>query len=311
MHGELRADYGVDVVNKNELVDRNIDYLALGHYHTFTSGRLDDRGKWCYCGCLDGRGFDECGDKGFVEISVEAGKLTHRFVKNSIRKVIEVPVNMTGAVSFFEQKERISEALCGVSEDSMVRVRAEGSLRPREEKFFDQIARELSEKYFVFEIKDRTEILADRADYEGDLSLKGEFIRLVKLVRSGNVLTEQSMSPLAAEECTGRAAVIRAVNDAYSQYLNVAAELGTPALMFYLGGLFCAAIGWVRTAPESPAAAICGAGVLGYCVQAFFGISSVVSAPFFWLMLGMLVSCFKKNETILSSLTRVKRRKQT
>lgn len=53
---------------------------------------------------------------------------------------------------------------------------------------------------------------------------KGEFIRLVKLVRSGNVLTEQSMSPLAAEECTGRAAVIRAVNDAYSQYLNVAAD---------------------------------------------------------------------------------------
>ena len=53
---------------------------------------------------------------------------------------------------------------------------------------------------------------------------KGEFIRLVKQLRSGNILTEQSMSPLAAEECTGRAAVIRAINDAYARYLTVAAD---------------------------------------------------------------------------------------
>ena len=179
MHGAVGKLDGEDNVNIKKLGGKEIDYLALGHYHSYETGKLDRRGIYCYSGCLEGRGFDECGDKGFVEISVDSGKLTHRFIKNSIRKVVEVPVNMTGAVSFFEQKERISEALSGISEDSMVRVRAEGALRPREEKFFDQIARELSEKYFVFEIKDRTKILVDSADYEGDLSLKGEFIRLV------------------------------------------------------------------------------------------------------------------------------------
>lgn len=80
------------------------------------------------------------------------------------------------------------------------------------------------------------------------------------------------------------------VDTAHNEYLNIAVELGIPALVFYLGSLICGAVFWVKKSPESSAAAICGAGVMGYCVQAFFGISSVVSAPFFWLTLGLLVS---------------------
>ena len=80
------------------------------------------------------------------------------------------------------------------------------------------------------------------------------------------------------------------VDAAHNEYLNVAVELGVPALIFYLGALICGAVFWVKKSPESPVAAICGAGVMGYCVQAFFGISSVVSAPFFWIALGLLVA---------------------
>lgn len=53
---------------------------------------------------------------------------------------------------------------------------------------------------------------------------KAEFNRLVKLVRAGNELSEQSLSPLAAEECIGKSAVIRSVNSAYSRYLSAAAD---------------------------------------------------------------------------------------
>lgn len=53
---------------------------------------------------------------------------------------------------------------------------------------------------------------------------KTEFNRLVKLVRAGNELTEQSFSPLAAEECISRSAVIRSVKSAYSRYLSAAAD---------------------------------------------------------------------------------------
>ncbi len=51
-----------------------------------------------------------------------------------------------------------------------------------------------------------------------------EFNRLVRMLRSGNVLTEASLSPLAAEECLGRASVIQAINTAYGRYLAATAD---------------------------------------------------------------------------------------
>lgn len=51
-----------------------------------------------------------------------------------------------------------------------------------------------------------------------------EFNRLIKLQRSGAELTEQSISPIIAQECIGRAAVIRSVKAAYARYQNAAAD---------------------------------------------------------------------------------------
>ena len=51
---------------------RNIDYLALGHIHKYKKGSIDSRGVYCYSGCLEARGFDECGEKGFVLLDTAA-----------------------------------------------------------------------------------------------------------------------------------------------------------------------------------------------------------------------------------------------
>ena len=79
------------------------------------------------------------------------------------------------------------------------------------------------------------------------------------------------------------------VDAAHNEYLNILVNQGLLALAAYLGALAAAAVRWVRTAAEKPASAICGGAVLGYCVQAFFGISSPISAPYLWLALGFLI----------------------
>ena len=80
------------------------------------------------------------------------------------------------------------------------------------------------------------------------------------------------------------------VDAAHNEYLNIAVNQGLLALLTYMAALFTAAAGWARTAAEDPASAICGGAVLGYCIQAFFGISSPISAPYLWLALGFLMS---------------------
>ncbi len=67
-----------------------IDYLALGHIHSYKKERLDDRGVYCYSGCLEGRGFDECGEKGFVLLDITEGKIHTEFVPIAKRMLHEV-----------------------------------------------------------------------------------------------------------------------------------------------------------------------------------------------------------------------------
>ena len=66
LHGQIASNSGVDLVNLSLLKQKNIQYLALGHIHSYACDRIDENGIYCYPGCLEGRGFDECGPKGFV-----------------------------------------------------------------------------------------------------------------------------------------------------------------------------------------------------------------------------------------------------
>lgn len=80
------------------------------------------------------------------------------------------------------------------------------------------------------------------------------------------------------------------VDAAHNEYLNILVNQGLLAFLTYMAALLTAAARWVRTAAGDPASAICGGAVLGYCVQAFFGISSPISAPYLWLALGFLIN---------------------
>lgn len=80
------------------------------------------------------------------------------------------------------------------------------------------------------------------------------------------------------------------IDTAHNEYLNVLVNQGLPAMLLYLAALVFTAVFWVKTSAADSAVAICGSGVLGYCIQAFFGISSPVSTPFFWLLFGLLIS---------------------
>lgn len=79
------------------------------------------------------------------------------------------------------------------------------------------------------------------------------------------------------------------VDVAHNEYLNILVNQGIIALAAYLGALLWAAKGWITHASEDPVVAICGGAVLGYCIQAFFGISSPITSPFFWIVFALLV----------------------
>ena len=78
------------------------------------------------------------------------------------------------------------------------------------------------------------------------------------------------------------------IDTAHNEYLQILATGGLLSLLAYLGVLIYIAIQWFSR-PDNALLAVSGAGVLFYCIQAFFGISMFISAPFFWTCLAVVI----------------------
>lgn len=93
--------------------------------------------------------------------------------------------------------------------------------------------------------------------------------------------------------------VVAPVDLAHNEYLNILVSQGVFALAAYLAALVLSAIGWIRHADQT-VIAICGCGILWYCIQVFFGFSLYFTAPLFWatwaLMHRELLDCNRKRE---------------
>ena len=181
LHGALTdgKSSGGDVIGIDDLKDKGFDYIALGHYHSYEVRELDKRCKAVYCGTPEGRGFDECGEKGYVLLDIDESGVSHRFRKFARRTVRRIEVNAEGVTERYELEERAAEALEKVPKEDTVRLAFVGKRSP--ELVIDtlKLSARWQSSFFYFEAVDETSIKVDPADYAFDKSLKGEFIRLV------------------------------------------------------------------------------------------------------------------------------------
>lgn len=179
LHGELRdkSDTG-GIIGIKEAADKNIDYMALGHYHTYSQNTIDKRGCAVYCGTPEGRGFDEVGDMGFSLVSADEGGVRHKFIPFAKRRLFIVDVDISGAQKTSEVERKIDEKIKDFGADNLIRVNFIGNreLELRCDKTF--LCERFSERFYYFEIKDSSKLTTRAEDYKFDKSLKGEFIRL-------------------------------------------------------------------------------------------------------------------------------------
>lgn len=181
--GEYRGKNNAQSISLANLRNKNIDYLALGHVHSYVCDKLDARGIYCYPGCPEGRGFDECGTKGFVVLDIDgdARSATTSFITCANRTLYTIPVDVTGVTSTNEAAKRIEEEINRqpYPTNSLVKIELTGGLNVECELNIDYL-QELFAGYFYFvKLEDSTGLLINYSDYEKDESLKGEFVRMV------------------------------------------------------------------------------------------------------------------------------------
>ena len=179
LHGIASDTVGDDKINLRELKGRGIDYLALGHVHSHSVGRLDERAVMAYPGCLEGRGFDECGEKGFLVVDTDSKNGTSvKFIKSSIREIKEISVDVSQAKNAFDAFS-IAKDAADTSSKNLLRVNLTGSLSFTAENLAKTVEKYLSDYFYFVSVKDKTKLSVDFDKISGEISLRGEFLRLV------------------------------------------------------------------------------------------------------------------------------------
>jgi len=187
LHGQVSESVAggkAENINLKQLRDKGIDYIALGHIHSYREEALDSRCTWCYCGCLEGRGFDEIGDHGFVLLDIDerTGSYKRSFIKTNSRNISQTEVDISELDSTFKVIDRISRELEKLNPDysGLMRVVLTGKIPLEAEINIQMIEDTFRDRFFFFTVKNQTKLDFQKAVSEYDTSLRGEFIRTVQ-----------------------------------------------------------------------------------------------------------------------------------
>ena len=183
LHGEIaRGVGGREEISLARLQNRGVDYLALGHIHQpmLQAERLDGRGRYRYCGCPEGRGYDECGKRGVFLLDIQDGKVVNElFLSFAKREICERSADVSACTSYYDIERAVQSALEGVRAADMVKLTLCGKHQAGLRKDISLLSARLNDAYFHAKVVDEAKAAVDYSAYENDLSVRGEFVREV------------------------------------------------------------------------------------------------------------------------------------
>ena len=183
LHGQVvgfKSNIVSELISIPKLKNKNIDYLALGHIHSYSFGTIDERGVYAYSGCLEGRGFDETGDKGFSLLNVADNKISSEFVKFSKRNLYEHEFDVSQYSSWVSARTQIiTELESKYPSTSLIKLVLKGERDTAFDIDIEGLNILLNNKFFFAKIYDKTELKVNIEDYLYDKTVRGEFVRAV------------------------------------------------------------------------------------------------------------------------------------
>ncbi len=99
LHGQVVSALGeseYNPVSVDTVAKSGIDYLAMGHIHKRSDIQKSGATFYSYCGCPDGRGFDEDGSRGVYVGCIEKGRCNLEYTELSSRKYVIDNLDVSG-----------------------------------------------------------------------------------------------------------------------------------------------------------------------------------------------------------------------
>lgn len=202
LHGDVDpAEDRYGPVERAEIAASGLTYLALGHIHKRKEPFYCGKTLCAWPGCPEGRGFDELGEKGFYQGVLEDGAVTLTFVPFARRRYEILEVDVTGK----EPGAAVEAALSGGTERDLYRILLTGETEAAGVDT-EALQEALAERFYALEIRNHTRMTEDVWKREGEDSLRGAFLRELR-VRWKAASTEEERETVTQAARFGLAAL--------------------------------------------------------------------------------------------------------
>ncbi len=177
MHGDVGGESSYNPIAISEISDSNLDYIALGHIHSFSGFLKRGNTMYAYPGVPEPCGFDEVGSCGVIYGKISKDVNTLEFYPMSQREYHIINFN----ISEYNSNEEVIAAIEPLlTEKNLYRINLVGKkgrwiIKPAVYKHIL--------KAFYIEINDLTDNLSNIMDYTDELSLRGKTAHYLKLAK--------------------------------------------------------------------------------------------------------------------------------
>ncbi|MCL1828530.1 MAG: metallophosphoesterase [Oscillospiraceae bacterium] len=173
IHGEAGVkDSAYNPISESDLQASGMDYVALGHNHTFSGLMRAGNTVYAWPGCAEGRGFDETGDKGVIIADIGKENRNLKFLSLRGRKYEILRIDVSGhasaskAVSAGLPLHDTTRDICRIV------LTGECDVKPDTAA----ILRETEGRFFELSVSDKTVLRRDIWEKAGGDTLRGLFL---------------------------------------------------------------------------------------------------------------------------------------